>query len=92
MTFCWVASTPCFQPLLWSIFSTEAVIGFMHTVNPYSEKHVPYSANPYEQCRSDHGLKILVPYEEAVTGTEYEFLKLWFLFPLCSSRSTAYLF
>lgn len=53
---------------------------------------MPYSANPYEQCCSDHGLKILVPYEEAVTGTEYEFLKPWFLFPLCSSRSTAYLF
>lgn len=51
-------------------FSTESVISFMHTVNPYSEKDVPYSANPCEQYHFDHGLKTVVPYEEAVTGTE----------------------
>lgn len=51
-------------------FSTKAVISFMHTVNAYSEKDVPYAVNPSEQYHSDHGLKILVPYEEAVTGTE----------------------
>lgn len=39
-------------------FSTKAVISFMHTVNPYDEKDVPYSANPYEQYHSDHGIKI----------------------------------
>lgn len=59
-----------FPALALKHFSTEAVISFMHTVNPCSEKDVPYSANPCGQYHSDHGLKILVPYEEAVTGTE----------------------
>lgn len=67
-------------------FSTEAVMSFMLTVNPSSGKDVPCSANPCEQHNSDQGLEILVPYEKAVAGTEYEFLKLWFIFPLCAIK------
>lgn len=75
---------PMFPTIAVNHFSTEAEMSFMLTVNPFSEKDVLCSANPCEQHHSDQGLKILVPYEEAVTGIEYEFLKLCFIFPLCA--------
>lgn len=52
---------PMFPTIAVNHFSTEAVMSFMLTVNPSSEKDVLCSANPCEQHRSDQGLKVLVP-------------------------------
>lgn len=77
---------PMFPTTALKHFSAKATMSFMLTVNPSSEKDVPYWANPSEQHHSDQRLKILVPYEETVAGTEYEFLKFWFIFPLCAVK------